>query len=59
MFPDLSHLHRQQDLEVDTGGSLIFTEVSDTRLLLPVNGMNNVMLVDSQTGGTVAQLTLQ
>jgi len=61
MFADLSHLHRQQDLEVDTGGRYIhdITVVSDTRLLVPVIGMKKVMLVDSQTGGTVAQLTLQ
>jgi len=61
MFADLSHLHRQQDLEVDIDGWAIFdiTVVSDTRLLVPVWGVEKVMLVDSQTGGTVAQLTLQ
>jgi len=61
LFADLSHLHRQQDLEVDTGGWNIhdITVVSDTRLLVTVCGMEKVMLVDSQTGGTVAQLTLQ
>jgi len=61
MFPDLSHLHRQQDLEVDSGGWPIYdiTVVSDTRLLVAVYRMKKVMLVDSQTGGTVAQLTLQ
>jgi len=61
MFADLSHLHRQQDLKVDTGGYSIcdITEVSDTRLLVTVTRMKKVMLVDSQTGGTVAQHTLQ
>jgi len=46
---------------VDTGGSRIFdiTVVSDTRLLVTVWLQSKVMLVDSQTGGTVAQLTPQ
>jgi len=46
---------------VDTGGNSIhdITVVSDTRLLVPVYWMKKVMLVDSQTGGTVAQLRLQ
>jgi len=61
MFADLSHLHKQQDLKVDTGDEAIcdITEVSDTRLLVTVLGGRKVMLVDSQTGGTVAQHTLQ
>ena len=61
MFPDLCHLHRQQDLKVGTGGFGIpdITLVSDTRLLAAVWAGSRVMLVDSQTGGTVAQLTLQ
>jgi len=60
MFPDLSHLHMQQDLKVDTIVSYItdVTVVSNTRLLA-VWGVEKVMLVDSQTGGTVSQLTLQ
>jgi len=60
MFPDLCQLHRQQDLKVDTGGWGIFniTVVSDTRLLAAVWLQSKVMLVDSQTGGTVAQVTL-
>jgi len=61
MFPDLCQLHRQQDLKVDTGvwGIFDITVVSDTRLLAAVWGGSRVMLVDSRTGGTVAQLTLQ
>jgi len=60
MFPDLCQLHRQQDLKVDTGGFGIedITVVSDTRLLAAVWWGSRVMLVDSQTGGTVAQVTL-
>jgi len=60
MFPDLSKLHRQQDLKVGTGwyGISDITVVSDTRLLAAVGG-SRVMLVDSQTGGTVAQVTPQ
>ena len=62
MFPDLCQLHRQQDLKADTGGYggiSDITVVSDTRLLAVVWWGSRVMLVDSQTGGTVAQLTLQ
>jgi len=61
IFPDLCQLHRQQDLKVDTDGWGIYdiTVMSDNRLLVTVNGMKKVMLMDSQTGGTVAQLTLQ
>jgi len=46
---------------VDTGGAGIFdiAVVSDTRLLVIVYAIKNVILVNSQTGGTVAQITLK
>jgi len=62
MFPDLSQLQRQQDLKVDTDGGCDIWDisvVSDTRLLVTVWDWRMVMLVDSQTGGTVAHITLK
>ena len=61
MFPDLSQLQRQEDLKVDTGSWPIagISAVSDTRLLVTVLNEGKVMLVDSQTGGTVAHITLE
>ena len=61
MFPDLSQLQRQQDLKVDTGRWDIWdiSVVSDTRLLVIVWRERKVILVDSQTGGTVAHITLE
>jgi len=46
---------------VDTGGERIFdiAVVSDTRLLVIVYAIKKVILVNSQTGGTVAQITLK
>jgi len=61
MFSDLSQLQRQQDLEVDTGGWDIrdISVVSDTRLLVAVWRERKVRLVNSQTGGLVARITLK
>jgi len=62
MFQDLCQLHRQQNLKVDTGlwgGIEDITVVSDTRLLAAMWGRSRVMLVDSLTGGTVAQVIPQ
>ena len=60
MFPDPSKLKRQEDMKVDTGGARIYdiAVVSDTRLLVIVNN-KRVILVNSQTGGTVAKITLK
>jgi len=61
MFPDLSKLKRQEDMKVDTGGERIndIAVVSDNRLLVIVKGNKRVILMNSQTGGTVAQITLK
>jgi len=61
MFPAFSQLQRQEDIKVDIGDWSIFdiAVVSDTRLLVIVNGNKIVILVNSQTGGTVAQITLK
>jgi len=61
MFLDLSQLQRQQDRKVDTGGWDIYdiSVVSDTRLLVTVRKEKKVRLVDSQTGGSVAHITLE
>ena len=62
MFPDLSKLKRQEDMKVDTGGGAGISDiavVSDTRLLVIVYAIKKVILVNSQTGGTVAQTTLK
>jgi len=62
MVSDLSQLQRQQDLKVDTGDGWSIWDisvVSDTRVLVTVRGEGKVRLVDSQTGGTVAHITLQ
>jgi len=61
MFPAFSQLQRQEDIKVNTGGKEIFdiAVVSDTRLLVIVYGIKKVILVNSQTGGTVAQITLK
>jgi len=61
MFPAFSQLQRQEDIKVDTGGETIFdiALVSDTRLLVVVNEIKKVILVNSQTGGTVAQIKLK
>jgi len=61
MFSDLSQLQRQQDLKVYTCGVDIhdISVVSDTRLLVIVWRERKVRLVDSQTGGTVAHITLE
>jgi len=61
MFPALSQLQRQEKIKVNTGGEHIsdIAVVSDTRLLVVVNEIKKVILVNSQTGGTVAQITLK
>jgi len=61
IFSDLSQLQRQQDLEGNPGGDRIWdiSVVSDTRLLVTVWLERKVILVDSQTGGTVAHITLE
>ena len=61
MFLDLSQLHRQQDMKLDTAGWSIWdiSVVTDTRLLVTVWRVRKVSLVDSQTGGTVAHITLE
>jgi len=61
MFSDLSQLQWQQELKVNTGGWPIsdISVVSDTRLLVTAWRERKVILVDSQTGGTVAQITLK
>ena len=61
MFPDLSQLQRQEDMKVETGGGFIFdiAVVSDTRLLVIVNYKPKVILMNSQTGEEVAQITLK
>jgi len=62
MFPDLSQLQRQEDMKVDIGGGGSIWDiavVSDTRLLVIVNLTTKVILVNSQTGGTVTQITLK
>jgi len=61
MFPDLSQLQRQEDMKVETGGLSIWdiAGVSDTRLLVIVNKNKRVIMLNSKTGGTVAQVTLK
>ena len=61
MFSAFSQLKRQEDIKVKTGGEKILdiAVVSDTRLLVIVNGNKRVILVNSQTGGTVAKITLK
>jgi len=61
MFPDLSQLQRQQDLEGNPGGMSIWdiSVISDTRVLVTVLSERKVRLVDSQTGGTVDLITLE
>jgi len=61
MFPAFSQLKRQEDIKVNTGGGGIFdiAVVSDTRLLVIVSAKQRVILVNSQTGGTVAQITVK
>jgi len=62
MFPAFSQLQRQEDIKVKTGdGGTIFdiAVVSDTRLLVIVYGNKRVILVNSQTGGTVAKVSLK
>jgi len=46
-------------VDIDGGGILDIAVVSDTRLLVSVGGKQRVILVNSQTGGTVAQTTLK
>ena len=61
MFPAFSQLQRQEDIKVNTGGKEIFdiAVVSDTRLLVIVYLNKRVILVNSQTGGTVAKVSLK
>jgi len=61
MFPALSQLQRQEDIKVDAGDWSIFdiAVVSDTRLLVIVYLNKRVILVNSQTGGTVAKVSLK
>jgi len=61
MFPAYSQLQKQQDIKVDTDDERIFdiAVVSDTRLLVIVKSKKRVILVNSQTGGTVAKITLK
>jgi len=61
MFSAFSQLKRQEDIKVKTGGEKILdiAVVSDTRLLVIINGNKNVILVNSQTGGTVAKIKLK
>ena len=61
MFPALSQLQRKEDIKVNTDGKRIFdiAVVSDTRLLVIVYENKRAILVNSQTGCTVAQITLK